>query len=262
MKKLILSTLALVVGTLLVSSLAIAYTPGAGLTLTPHDLPSTGAFYDITAADKAAESAIYGAPMNRICIFCHTPHHAMTTTEAAGRTDYFPLWNHDISNITYTPYTNTISAAPVIPDNISHQLNALLGQPGTISKLCLSCHDGSMAVAMYGHWDGNVQGGEEKGNGTNTVLGTRYAIGAGGNLQNHHPIGFDYDVVQFLDDEIAAPANLFIGTTRGMTINDALWGRRMECTSCHDVHNTKNDGHKFTWVEDRGSNLCKSCHLK
>jgi predicted CXXCH cytochrome family protein len=36
----------------------------------------------------------------------------------------------------------------------------------------------------------------------------------------------------------------------------------MECASCHDVHNTKNTGDTFTWVQDTNSNLCLSCHKK
>jgi len=36
----------------------------------------------------------------------------------------------------------------------------------------------------------------------------------------------------------------------------------VECGSCHDVHNTKNDGAKLLWVEDTGSALCLSCHAK
>jgi predicted CXXCH cytochrome family protein len=47
-----------------------------------------------------------------------------------------------------------------------------------------------------------------------------------------------------------------------MLVNDVLFGGKVECESCHDVHNTQNDGLKLLWVEDTGSNLCFSCHAK
>src|ERR1035438_10544635 len=61
-----------------------------------------------------------------ICIFCHAPHN--TTGEG-------PLWNHELSHATYTPYT-------------SSTLKAAVDQPTGASKLCLSCHDGTVALGM------------------------------------------------------------------------------------------------------------------
>jgi predicted CXXCH cytochrome family protein len=46
------------------------------------------------------------------------------------------------------------------------------------------------------------------------------------------------------------------------TIGDLLWAGQMECTTCHDVHNTKNEGEKFLWASDENSDLCMTCHLK
>ena len=61
-----------------------------------------------------------------ICIFCHAPHN----TTGVG-----PLWNHALSAATYTPYS-------------SSTLKATVGQPTGASKLCLSCHDGTVALGM------------------------------------------------------------------------------------------------------------------
>ncbi|MCX7016040.1 MAG: hypothetical protein NTW86_26370 [Candidatus Sumerlaeota bacterium] len=60
----------------------------------------------------------------RVCIFCHTPH--------GGRADA-PLWNRRDSAAAYIPYD-------------SPTLKALPGQPTGSSKLCLSCHDGTIAM--------------------------------------------------------------------------------------------------------------------
>ncbi|MFQ6108814.1 MAG: cytochrome C, partial [Candidatus Aminicenantales bacterium] len=77
-----------------------------------------------------------------ICIVCHTPHNADTSVSAA------PLWNHDVTTATYTLYS-------------SSTLDATLGQPGDISKLCLSCHDGTVAIDSFGGATGSnfISGG-------------------------------------------------------------------------------------------------------
>jgi len=231
-----------------------ANTPGNGIKGTAHDMSSGG------------DGATYGndvGGLDRICIYCHTPHHSITPTEAAALANpltYYPLWNHDVTNqVTFNMYSNGTS----LPTSTQHRLNATLDtKPGSISILCLSCHDGSIAVAAYGN----------KGNGLNpthntagsTLAATQYAIGVGGNLQNHHPIGFDYTAVAgVLDDEIRTADWGPIGNgTYNLYISDLLWNNKMECSSCHDVHNTKNEGEKFTWVDDTQSALCLTCHAK
>jgi len=262
MKKHIILALVVAIGLLAAATLVFAgLNPGTGITQTSHDLSSAtgkGALYD---AGVAADPVL-----DRICIYCHAPHHTITTAEAAASgITYYPLWNHDISTVAvWTPYENTDITNPVIPDNIQHQLNAQIGDPSSISKLCLSCHDASVAVSSYGNFEGGAASSNHTG-GVNidTVLAGRFGIGVGGNLQNHHPIGFNYDDVALVDDEIRDPSNTLLGNNPyGLTINDLLYGRSIECSSCHDVHNTKNTGLKFLWVEDTNSNLCFSCHAK
>ena len=225
--------------------------PGSGIQGTLHDLSTTG----------PGGIAISNTTETRICVFCHTPHFAAKASDmAAQNIHYFPLWNHTLSSITtYQTYTNTDNGET--PNSIQHQLNAdLLAGPGGPSRLCLSCHDGSIAVNSYGTFQGNPSPGA----GTGPVMPAGYRIGGGGDLSNHHPVGFDYAaVIAAGDDEINDPSNPLKNSSRGLIINDLLWGGKVECTSCHDVHNTKNDGSKFLWVNDNNqSDLCLSCHLK
>jgi predicted CXXCH cytochrome family protein len=226
-------------------------TPGTGIQGTAHDLSSGGA------------GAAYGgdAALDRICIYCHTPHHSMTAAEATAKSvNYYPLWNHDVTVQSFQSYTNGLGSGIT---NTQHALNAdQTGGPGTVSILCLSCHDGSVATAAYGNMGNNLN--PTKNAGALTVAGTQYQVGASGNLSNHHPIGFDYAAVVALDDEINDPSTGLRGANpNGLTIGDLLWGgTRMECSSCHDVHNTKNEGDKFTWVQDTQSDLCLTCHNK
>jgi predicted CXXCH cytochrome family protein len=236
--------LVLAIGTVALAGSA----PGTGILQTSHDLSSATGVGDTWGAGVAADPTL-----DRVCIYCHAPHHAINGAQAG--LSYYPLWNHTLSTIAqYDLYTNGTNSTNG-PNAISHQFNGedTILQPGSVSKLCLSCHDGSVAISAYGG-SSNPQGPK---------AGGRILIGGGGDLKTHHPIGFDYADVAAKDDEIFPATNAFIGNNpSGLTINDVLWNNRMECSSCHDVHNTKNTGKKFLWVEDNHSNLCRSCHNK
>ncbi len=233
--------------------------PGTGIKGTSHDLSSTSGVGAQWGAGTLADPTL-----DRICIYCHAPHHTASTTDIAnlGLTayaTYYPLWNHGLTQVTnYTLY----SSGSVTPNLINEQNNAAstIGQPGSVSRLCLSCHDGSVAISTYGNFDGGVSPSHNTGN---VMASGRILIGGGGNLANHHPIGFDYNAVAAVDDEINN-ADTPIGGPNpyGITINDLLWNGMMECSSCHDVHNTKAQGVKFTWVQDTNSALCFTCHNK
>lgn len=260
MKKQIVILLFLMLVLLTAVSLVMAGNlPGTGIKSTSHDLSSAtgfGAGYDA--------GIMADAPLDRICIYCHAPHHTMTTDEAQiWEIDYYPLWNHAITTTTvWIPYQNTDPGNPVIPDDVQHQLNAELGDPASVSKLCLSCHDGSVAISTYGHFDNEAASSKHTGSVT-ASKNPRILIGLNGYLQNHHPIGFNYDDVAAADNEIRDPSSALLGNNPyGLTVEDVLWGRSIECSSCHDVHNTKNTGKKFLRVEDDHSNLCFSCHKK
>ena len=70
-----------------------------------------------------------------VCVFCHIPHFAPDGVVA-------PLWNRAISIASYTNYT-------------SSSLDAITTDPGISSKLCLSCHDGTLAMGAL-----NMSGGQ------------------------------------------------------------------------------------------------------
>ena len=249
--------------TLAMASVAMAgLAAGTGISGTKHDLSTGGQSHAYAAATDTKD---------RICIYCHTPHHAAQAADFTGAANtadkYFPLWNHDITTQTYATYTNGSQ-----PNSTQQQANSLeagaLQAIGSVSRLCLSCHDGSVAVSAYGNFGNNPS----KGDNTQSMVGggatgrdaNRIGYdGAAYSLANHHPIGFDYAYVVAQDDEINPPDTTLLGAnTYGLTINDLLWNGRMECSSCHDVHNTKNEGSKFTWVEDTQSHLCLTCHNK
>lgn len=162
-----------------------------------------------------------------ICATCHTPHNADTSVVA-------PLWNHDVSNATYTLYN-------------SPSLDATVGQPSGSSKACLSCHDGTVALDSFGGNTGtNFIGGDE-------VIGT--------SLNDDHPVSFTYDtLLATTDGDLADPD--IVSSGLGSTISDDLLiAQKVECASCHDVHNSVNID-KLLRKNNANSALCMTCHTK
>ena len=105
-------------------------------------------------------------PGGQTCVACHTPHNAdITTTEA-------PLWNHTNSSVTdYTMYSS-----PTFQGTIT-------AQPAGVSKLCMACHDGTVAVDAFGGMThGNVKIG---------AIGTGSG-NLGTNLKRSHPVSSGY----------------------------------------------------------------------
>ena len=204
----------------------------------------------------------------KICAFCHTPHHGVKPGTGASDLTYSPLWNKDLS--TYSTVTG--GAGFTLYDNGSdptsgrHALNATLVQPTKTSLLCLSCHDGSIALNAYGSTARAMPNYSENPATINEVyIGDIDAsgaatIGQGADLSNHHPIAFDYVAAQADDPEIAPATNDMIA---GVTIESLLAGGTiMTCATCHDVHNTQALGDGFTWADNAASAFCIKCHDK
>ena len=127
-----------------------ASTAFAQITGTAHDFSMTGKFND----------------GGEICVVCHTPHNAdVTVTDS-------PLWNHEITaELSFTLYnTATLNASD-------------LGQPDGGSKLCLSCHDGTVAMDNFG---GATGGGDFIAAGKDLTT----------DLSDDHPVSFTYDGLQ------------------------------------------------------------------
>jgi len=160
----------------------------------------------------------------RVCIFCHTPHHASPIT---------PLWSHDVSGSVYDLYASTT-------------MKAQPGQPTGASRLCLSCHDGTIALGM-------LYGTSEPIAGLETTL-----LPGPSNLQtdlsDDHPVSFSYDAALASENgELRDPATL----PPAIKLEE---GHLLQCTACHNPH--KNPYGKFQVMDNHGSALCIACHNK
>lgn len=157
-----------------------------------------------------------------ICIFCHIPHNANAQS---------PLWSRNDTGQIYIPYSSTTSKASI-------------GQPTGASKLCLSCHDGTVALGMIRSRPSVIQFTGALGQGKN--LST--------DLSDDHPVSFPYSSsLVFQNPELQNPASL----TGPVRLDHSS---QMQCTSCHDPHNDQFGN--FLVMNGSHSNLCLQCHNK
>ena len=169
-------------------------------------------------------------PGNQVCLPCHTPHNAV---EVDGKN--FVLWNHAETNQTFVMY-QTQRQPPLLTS----------GQPEGPSKLCLSCHDGVTAIDSYGGATGSI------------VITGKAALGT--DLSNDHPIGIQYPTAlptEYRNSSTFAPG---IGGGPGVKLVTINGVDRVECNSCHNVHN--NGLGNFLRVPIQESYLCLQCHIK
>jgi predicted CXXCH cytochrome family protein len=174
---------------------------------------------------------------NRMCGVCHTTHKAKNEPSA-------PLWNHQSTAVaSYTLYTSP---------TFDNQGGLTITNPSASSKLCLSCHDGTVALENFG---GTTTG-------TNYIPATSRIGGVAGNdMSKEHPISFQYtDALATADGGLRAPTTTNSGLG-GTIANDMLFANKMECASCHDVHNKFNVPHLLK-MSNINSQLCLTCHKK
>ncbi|HEX4935662.1 MAG TPA: cytochrome c3 family protein, partial [Gemmatimonadaceae bacterium] len=221
---------AVMLATVLLAALASpARSQLQGIRNTKHNLSATSG------------NTIRATSEGQVCVFCHTPH--------SSRTDA-PLWNRSMSAANYQPYA-------------SPSLQGMPGQPNGASKLCLSCHDGSIAIgsvlnppnpaasstiAMTGTGSGGTMPAGR------TLLGT--------NLQNDHPVSFIYDGTLTSDDGELVDPSVLTGTIR---LHDgATPGVRnaVQCITCHDPHTDQLPKFLRRSARGRANNLCIACHQK
>lgn len=207
----------------------------------------TSAYAVITGSAHDFQSATWNST-GEICVVCHAPHNAINPS--AG-----PLWNRTLTSATYTLYN---SVTPPGSDLEATTISSL-AQPSGVSKLCLSCHDGSIALDSFGGATGS------------TLIGSTWNIGettgGTGDLSNDHPVSFTYPAT---DAEIRAKSgtspNFVVTHTTGTV---PLFGTNgtVECATCHDVHNTNTVGKLLRVAQNTtdggvASGLCLTCHDK
>lgn len=262
MKKVMTLILA-VFGLLALTSLAYAAAAGSGIASTKHNLSSGDPF-----------TAGVAGTANEICVYCHTPHGG----KKAIADDGGPLWNRAYSVAAFTPYE-------------SYTLDSdTSGAPKSVSKACLSCHDGSIGInAMINRpGPGANQGGATEGWKMGDAGGSNDMAKLGNDLRDDHPISMIYSAAKSYGTGAAVGTDSFAAgftaaTTSGTkpvvvkgSVTLPLYGTgtgdgRVECGTCHDPHEERSkteatspaDSVFFLRVAgNQGSQLCLTCHKK
>ncbi|HXW68178.1 MAG TPA: cytochrome c3 family protein [Dissulfurispiraceae bacterium] len=167
----------------------------------------------------------------RICVFCHTPHNATPQT---------PLWNKSITGVTYTLYSSTTLTA-----------TGQIRQPDGPTRLCLSCHDGTVALGAVLEPSSTIPM-------TYTSIPSSRPSYIGTFLQYDHPVSFLYGA-SVSNPEIyptPPPGLLFYNNSS------------VDCSTCHDPHEDVYQSPdtngvltgKFLAVNNSYSALCTMCH--
>lgn len=211
---------------------------GAGLAGSPHDFTNDTSVFGGTPGDA------------ELCYYCHAPHDGGLDEGLIGL-----LWNHQLSTATYTMYSSASLEG------------AQDTQPTGISKMCFGCHDGTVSLDAF---DDNAAAA----GGTIFIqdeFGTRKRIPGltdNGNLDLRatHPISIVYDEAA---DSGLHPTTNAMGSSG--TIDDVLEAGKVQCHSCHDVHDGVGESVAGTALlreaqtTNQGgvaSGLCLTCHIK
>lgn len=167
-------------------------------------------------------------PMTNACLYCHAPHGGMSSPT--------PLWNQRLSIQTYNFYTSTTYHQAAI-------------QPGlnSPSKMCLSCHDGTIAP------------GQTVAYGPLPMTGSMKSTSKfGSDLKASHPFSLQIPLV----DTPNVNALLFGQPPKTADPAVKLINGTVECTSCHEPHLQYLDKlmPMFLVRDSSNSQLCLACH--
>lgn len=221
--------------------------------------PLTGSKHDFTGLNKRAGVRAMGGvaytDYGNPCIYCHLPpEEAVTPTEAYGGVEG---WNR---------------MAPAVEHYKTFQSDTLDAQsktPNSLSLLCLSCHDGTMAIDMVLFKPKEFKNKQDaamhmKLNGANELTSCGKCHNGfvahdiapkvvGQDLMNDHPVSLQYGGLNWKDRDFKMPHQ-----PQGFTNGVSLYSGSVECASCHDVHNSTQE----VLLSARKDILCETCHTK
>ncbi len=221
---------------------------------TVHNLahPDNLINYTLASGPFPNRTVVAVSPQPGFCIFCHTAHTNSISTP--------PLWNKAFPLSAYATYTSSSL------DALGDQGITELGQPDDNSKMCLSCHDGTVAIGTVAVLNGltnqiiDLSGtsfspveGAMPASPDNVDIGdtTGYTRRLGVDLRNDHPISVNYtDTLATRDGELrAVDSNQKSVFDNGRTIGPRddraqhhlpLFGvvgwAQVQCPTCHDPH--------------------------
>ena len=192
-----------------------------------------------TMVGEAHDFSNAGWAEGEICKPCHTPHHAVDDEE--GSVGW--LWNHQLTTATYTLYGDAGSALAG-PDNGEAAFDSR-------SRLCMSCHDGTVAIDSFGGQPGSI------------FATGRSRIGT--DLSDDHPVGVTAVYPEQGNAGFQAATDHRLGPNLEMSlyemqISSGNFDFVVGCTTCHTPHYAGFD--MQLRMNNASSAMCLSCHIK
>jgi predicted CXXCH cytochrome family protein len=185
--------------------------------------------------------AVYGTGSYSLCNYCHIAHKFASVTAPASAGPL--LWNHSMSSVgSYGVYTSDSFAG--YATDISDL--GTVATP-TASNLCLSCHDGTVAVDSFYSAVTTTTG--------TTFMPTDRTVK---DLTQQHPINFTYNAALATAAGIKAPASTTSVDGAGEI---PLFQGKMQCATCHDPHNGASGILAQKFPTQTSGTFCTYCHL-
>jgi len=217
----------------------------SGIVNTKHNLSITGS------------GTVKAQTETAMCAFCHIPHTAMPEGK--------PLWNRSMPTSIYTMYNSDYLKRMLY--TVESDLGSTNDTPGALSRQCLSCHDGTVAIgavhALHSTLNPIIAMDGVEGDGT---LLSSSAGFIGTDLSMHHPVGIEYDPTVIMSFGTGSRTiELKAIPDSPLKLFEYGGKKYVECSSCHDPHKENN---MFLHVDSGANhaqnvvNTCTSCHEK
>lgn len=241
---------------------------------------------------RNGSSGVAAVSMEQVCIFCHTPHRSITNTALING----PLWNHTLSEATYI-----VNTAGDYFENAIGNLTLLTqppNQPDGTSRMCLSCHDGTLSIGLVQSRDTAIEMDTDPCLDADGSIASTCNAYIGTDLTTKHVVsipindqlktdsyndcgGSNTIYIQYPWEALNANIVLRPTTTTyagqpGVDASTAPapyngkyrsgYAYGVQCSTCHDPHfwvDTNDDtvqGYKF--IVDSFNNLCNACHVQ
>ncbi|RKX22609.1 MAG: hypothetical protein DRP35_01515 [Candidatus Zixiibacteriota bacterium] len=179
----------------------------------------------------SGKGTIKSSSETQVCIFCHSSHN--TSNEG-------PLWNHET---TKPGKFKTYDRAT---------MDSKAEQPSGSTKLCLSCHDGTIAVGAIKGLSSSIP---MRAVGSDGEIPSSKKSNLGINLSGTHPVSIKFEQSMALADDHLRWPPYDPENEVGLDADGYV-----QCTACHDPHDDSKS-HKYPfWKKASFDEVCNVCH--